>query len=193
VSARAELAGGLGAERDDPTASLVVLGVGCVLLALRPLASVSADTRVLLFGATYLTIGLASVAVPVERDRPHLSPAWALGLGLAALAVAFRVAGPAAPSPWGAAALPLSVLSAVAEEALFRRVAYARLARFGAVVAVAGSALLFGLVHVPAYGLAALPVDVGAGLLFGWQRWASGTWTVPAATHALANALVVLR
>jgi hypothetical protein len=34
---------------------------------------------------------------------------------------------------------------------------------------------------------------VGAGLLFGWQRWASGTWTVPAATHAVANALVVLR
>ena len=41
--------------------------------------------------------------------------------------------------------------------------------------------------------LAALPVDVGAGLLFGWQRWASGTWTVPAAMHAFANALVVLR
>jgi len=81
----------------------------------------------------------------------------------------------------------------VAEEALFRRLAYARLERFGAAVAIAGSAILFGLVHVPAYGPAALPVDVGAGLLFGWQRWASGTWTVPAATHAFANALVVLR
>jgi membrane protease YdiL (CAAX protease family) len=83
-------------------------------------------------------------------------------------------------------------LAAVAEEALFRRLAYGGLERFGAAVAIAGSALLFGLVHVPAYGLAALPVDVGAGLLFGWQRWASGTWTAPAATHAFANALVVL-
>jgi membrane protease YdiL (CAAX protease family) len=193
VSARAELAGGLRVERNDAFASLVVLGVGCALLALRPLASVSTDTRVVLFGATYLTIGLASIAVPVERDRPHLWPAWALGLGVAALVVAFRIAGPAAPSPWGAAALPLSVLAAVAEEALFRRVAYARLARFGAVAAIAGSALLFALVHVPAYGVAALPADVGAGLLFSWQRWASGTWTVPAATHAFANALVVLR
>jgi membrane protease YdiL (CAAX protease family) len=81
----------------------------------------------------------------------------------------------------------------VAGEALFRRVAYARLERFGALVAVAGSALMFGLVHVLAYGIAALPVDVGAGLLFGWQRWASGTWTVPASTHAFANAMVVLR
>ena len=117
----------------------------------------------------------------------------ALGLGLAAILLAARVVGHSVPSPWSAAALPLSLLAAVAEEALFRRVAYARLERLGAVVAIAGSALLFGLVHVPAYGIAALPVDVGAGLLLGWQRWASGTWTVPAATHAFANAVVVLR
>jgi membrane protease YdiL (CAAX protease family) len=107
--------------------------------------------------------------------------------------VAASVSGSPIPLPWSAAALPLSVLAAVAEEALFRRLAYGRLERFGAAVAIVGSALLFGLVHVPAYGLAALPVDVGAGLLFGWQRWASGTWTVPASTHAFANALVVLR
>ena len=114
-------------------------------------------------------------------------------MGLAAVAISARVAGSPVPLPWSWAALPLSLLAAVAEEALFRRLAYARLERFGALVAIAGSALLFALVHVPAYGMAALPVDVGAGLLFGWQRWASGTWTVPAATHAFANALVVLR
>ncbi|HEX6008771.1 MAG TPA: CPBP family intramembrane glutamic endopeptidase, partial [Actinomycetota bacterium] len=90
-------------------------------------------------------------------------------------------------------ALPLSLLAAVAEEALFRRVAYARLARFGALVAVAGSAILFGMIHLPAYGVAALPVDLGAGVLFGWQRWASGTWLVPAGTHAFANAVAILR
>ena len=193
MSARAELAGRLGAERHDALTETAVVAVGCLLLALRPLAMVSADTRVVLFGATYVTIALASIAVPVERDTARISPVWAFGLGIAALAFAASVAGPPVPAPWSAAALPLSVLAAVAEEALFRRVAYARLARFGAVLAVAGSALLFGLVHVPAYGPAALPVDVGAGLLFGWQRWASGTWTVPAATHAFANALVVLR
>ena len=47
--------------------------------------------------------------------------------------------------------------------------------------------------HIPSYGLAAFPVDLGAGLLFGWQRWAAGTWTVPAATHAAANLLAVIR
>jgi membrane protease YdiL (CAAX protease family) len=57
---------------------------------------------------------------------------------------------------------------------------------------VVASALLFALVHLPFYGMAAFPVDLGAGLLFGWQRWSSGTWTVPAATHAAANLMVVI-
>jgi hypothetical protein len=46
---------------------------------------------------------------------------------------------------------------------------------------------------VPLHGTAALPVDLGAGLFLSWQRWASGTWAAPAATHALANLVVVLR
>jgi hypothetical protein len=40
--------------------------------------------------------------------------------------------------------------------------------------------------------MAVLPVDLGAGLLLGWQRWATGTWTVPAVTHAAANALATV-
>jgi membrane protease YdiL (CAAX protease family) len=50
---------------------------------------------------------------------------------------------------------------------------------------------VFALVHLPAYGLAAMPVDLGAALLLGWQRYASGRWTVPAVTHAVANLLAV--
>jgi membrane protease YdiL (CAAX protease family) len=193
VSAHAAYVERTGAERDGALATTVVLVVGSILLALRPLSDVTADGRIVLFGATYVTIGLASIAVPVGRDRRHLSPVVVLALGAVAVVATARIAGPPIPSPWGGLALPLSVLAAVVEEALFRRVAYARFERFGAVVAIVGSALLFGLVHVPAYGLAALPVDVGAGLLFGWQRWASGTWTVPATTHAFANAVVMLR
>ena len=174
-------------------AATIVIVVGTAVLVLRPFAAAPSGARVSLFAVSYLTIGLASIAVPAERDRARLAPGFVLLMGFAAVALSASVAGTPVPLPWSAAALPLSMLAAVAEEALFRRLAYARLERFGAVVAVAGSALLFGLVHVPAYGLAALPVDVGAGLLFGWQRWASGTWTVPAATHAFANALVVLR
>jgi membrane protease YdiL (CAAX protease family) len=181
-----------GEARETWAATLVAV-VGFAVLAARPFAQAATETRIALFAASYLTIGLASIAVPLERERPRLAPGLALLWGFGAVVVAAKVSGSPVPLPWSAAALPLSLLAAVAEEALFRRLAYARLERFGAVVAIVGSALLFGLVHGPAYGLAALPVDVGAGLLFGWQRWASGTWTVPAATHAFANALVVLR
>lgn len=174
-------------------AAMIVIAVGTAVLVLRPFAAAPSGARVSLFAVSYLTIGLASIAVPVERVRARLAPGFVLLMGFAAVALSASVAGTPVPLPWIPAALPLSMLAAVAEEALFRRLAYARLERFGGVVAIAGSALLFGLVHVPAYGLAALPIDVGAGLLFGWQRWASGTWTVPAATHAFANALVVLR
>jgi len=89
--------------------------------------------------------------------------------------------------------VPLSVLAAVAEEALFRRLAYAELARVSVALAVGGSALLFALVHLPLYGAASFPLDLGAGLLLSWQRWASGAWTVPAATHVVANLLAVIR
>lgn len=174
-------------------AATLVVVVGFAVLVARPFAEVAAGTRTALFAASYLTIGLASIAVPLERERPHLAPGLALLLGFGAVVVAASVSGSPVPLPWSAAALPLSLLAAVAEEALFRRLAYARLEPFGVAAAIVGSAMLFGLVHVPAYGLSAFPVDVGAGLLFGWQRWASGTWTVPAATHAVANALVVLR
>ena len=55
------------------------------------------------------------------------------------------------------------------------------------------SAVSFAAVHVPLYGPAVFWVDLGAGLLFGWQRWASGDWHASAATHALANLAAVIR
>ena len=192
MSARIERVSTRGEARETWAATLVMV-VGLAVLVARPFAEAATGTRTALFAASYLTIGLASIAVPLERERPRLAPGLALLWGFGAVVVAAKVSGSPVPLPWSAAALPLSLLAAVAEEALFRRLAYARLEPFGAAAAVVGSAVLFGLVHVPAYGLSALPVDVGAGLLFGWQRWASGTWTIPAATHAVANALVVLR
>jgi membrane protease YdiL (CAAX protease family) len=87
----------------------------------------------------------------------------------------------------------LSVLAAVAEEALFRGGVFRLLEPRGAVFAAVASAVLFALVHVPSYGWPAFPVDLGAGLLFSWQRLSTGRWSVPAATHAAANLLAVMR
>jgi membrane protease YdiL (CAAX protease family) len=174
-------------------ATVVIVAAGSAVLLARPFVGVAPDARVLLFATAYLVLAATSLAVPATNERPRVPPSFVLGIGVASIVFASTIAGPSVPTPHASLALPLSLLAAVAEEALFRRVAYARLARFGALVAVAGSAILFGMVHLPAYGVAALPVDLGAGVLFGWQRWASGTWLVPAGTHAFANVAAIVR
>ena len=173
--------------------TVVIVAAGSVVLLARPFVGVAPDDRVLLFATVYLVVAATSLAVPVANERPRVSPSIVLAIGVASIVLAWTFAGPSVPTPHASLALPLSLLAAVAEEALFRRVGYARLARFGALVAVAGSAILFGMIHLPAYGVAALPVDLCAGVLFGWQRWASGTWLMPAGTHAFANAVAIVR
>jgi membrane protease YdiL (CAAX protease family) len=174
-------------------ATVVIVAAGSAVLLARPFVGVAPDARVLLFATAYLVLAATSLAVPATNERPRVPPSFVLGIGVASIVFASTIAGPSVPTPHASLAVPLSLLAAVTEEALFRRVAYARLARFGALVAVAGSAILFGMVHLPAYGVAALPVDLGAGVLFGWQRWASGTWLVPAGTHAFANVVAIVR
>ncbi len=168
----------------------VLVGIGTLLLRLRILDT-SGATRIALLTAVVAAILVASLLVPVTPGVARARPWIVTVVGLASVGAAALVAGRPVSAPLDTWALPLAVLAAVAEEALFRRAAYGWLERFGPAVAVVGSALLFAAVHVPLYGVAALPVDLGAGLLLSWQRWASGTWTVPAGTHAAANVLAV--
>jgi len=170
------------------------LGLGTVLfLLLRPVFAARGNAPL---AAGYLAIGAASVAMlrgsarPATVSRRVLVP---LAVGTLAVIVARLVAGPAPALPVGVGIVVLNVGAAVAEEAFFRGFLFARLEPWGVGVAVVTSAAAFALLHVPLYGMAAFPVDLGAGLLLSWQRAASGTWTVPAATHAVANVLAVLR
>ena len=187
--------------RDVATAALIV--AGAALLAVRPAllpgSGLSGNERSGLLALVYVSLTAASLLPALARDDPALPrgrqaiPAAVVLLsGVGAVAVAWWTAGPSAPLPMAPMSIALSTVAAVAEEALFRRLAYGHLRRLGVGVAIGVSAVLFAGVHVPAYGAAALPVDLGAGLLFGWQRWAAGTWTVPAATHAAANLLAVI-
>ncbi len=133
---------------------------------------------------------------PPPTDRSALPPWMALAAGFGAVGIAVlasTLAGPALPARASVAALTFVVVGAVAEEAFFRRLVYGRLLRWGGAVAVLGSAIAFGVLHLPLHGTASFPVDLGAGLVLSWQRWASGSWGVPAATHAFANVLAVIR
>jgi membrane protease YdiL (CAAX protease family) len=183
-------AGGERTEAVWPAAALAAAGLVLLLLRVRLLGNPSAS---LLFAVTYVLLGAASLAVPVTPDEGRrLSPAVALAIGVGAMAVATLVAGPRIPVPVSPEILALNSVAAVSEEAFFRHFLYGRLTRFGAVAAVAATSLLFALIHLPAYGVAAFWVDLGAGLLLSWQRWACGSWTVPAATHVAANLLAVM-
>jgi membrane protease YdiL (CAAX protease family) len=125
-------------------------------------------------------------------------PSWrgvALGAagGAALVAVSWLgapalVAGPRAATStllWWA---PLVTMVAAAEELVLRGVLFEALGtRFGDVVAVVATALLFGVIHLPLYGAAALPLDLCAGVLLGCLRVASGGVTAPLLAHVLAD------
>ena len=176
-------------------APLVLAGAGVALLAARlPLLTLPAGARVTAFALLVGAIGAASWLAPVQSATVGRMPrSVVLATGFAAVLLASGVAGRPPGLPVGTWTLPLAIGAAVAEELLFRRLAYAALARRSEVLAVIVTAVAFALIHLPLYGMAALPVDIGAGLLLSWQRWASGSWTVPAATHVAANLLAVLR
>ncbi|HYM92080.1 MAG TPA: CPBP family intramembrane glutamic endopeptidase [bacterium] len=164
----------------------LAIAVGCAALAARS----SPGTGALL--ATVVA-GVLGGLLPVPGgEAPRASTIrWlgALGLGVAALVIGRLIRAPVAASPVTAFAVAANILAAVSEELFFRRLMYAWLVRWGPALAIAATAAAFALVHVRAYGILVLPIDAAAGVLFGWQRWASGGWSAPAVTHALANLL----
>ena len=159
--------------------------LGSAALALRPPATAVSLAITLAAGA----LGGVTPVPPAPREAPARLPWLAVAaIGISAFAAARALQHPLAPrmAPLMVAA---TAVVGIAEELLFRRLLYGALAVYGAALAVGVSAAVFAAVHVPAYGVAAFPVDLAAGLVFGWQRWASGTWTASAATHAAANLL----
>ena len=127
-------------DRTAPAAWILV-AAGLAAMLVRPqLVALTGSSRVLALGAVYTALLAGCLLVPIapDRDRPGLSPWAGTLIGLGAVGLAALVSGPVVRMPFAAWALPLSVLAAVAEEALFRRVAYGWLARWGVLVAIIG-------------------------------------------------------
>lgn len=158
----------------------MVLALGCVALALRGVGTWSFAVPVL------VAVGVVLAQPAARADVGRLRWLAVTTAGIAACALV-RIALPGVPVRTTVVGIVASVVAAIAEEVVFRRGLYGALERWGPLVVVVASAIAFGLVHVPMYGWTVVPVDVGAGLVFGWQRWASGGWTSPAATHVAAN------
>jgi membrane protease YdiL (CAAX protease family) len=136
-------------------------------------------------------VGLAIGSKSSSRRARLPTTATVAGAGMIAFALTATLWSQE-PARVSAPGLAATLVAAVAEEAFFRHGMYAVLERYGAGAAVAATSLAFALVHAPAYGWRAAAFDVAAGGVFGWQRWATGRWSVSAATHAVANLLAVL-
>lgn len=177
-------------------AAVAVLAGSAVLLARPWLVRPAADPTAVLVLA-FVVIGVLGAVVRLPAAATGALPGRrtavvVAAVGVAAFVVGRLVGGGTAPAPALASYVALNTLAAVAEEALFRRLLYGALLPFGAAVAVVGSAAAFAAVHLTVWGAWALPLDLAAGLLLSWQRWASGRWSVPAVTHAAANVVAVL-
>jgi membrane protease YdiL (CAAX protease family) len=173
------------------SAVAIAAGVGALLLRIMVIGAPGATV---VFAAVLAALAVVSLAMPVGAGTAAWLPQWiVLALGAAAVIAIAIVVDARVPLPHGGLVLVLGVAAAASEELFFRRLVYGTLDAWHPAVAIIGSALLFAVVHVPLYGAPVFWVDLGAGLLFSWQRWASGNWTTPAATHALANVLAVLR
>ena len=172
-----------------------LVGVGALLA--RPWflpAGVDLGWRV----AFFVALGVVGLAWPRAGREDGAPAGLRVSLGVLAVGAAGFAVGralvdvPLRPSHL-AVAVALNALAAVAEEAFFRRYLYGLLAPvWGPAVAVGVTAGAFALVHVTVWGWWVLPLDLAAGLLLSWQRAATGRWSVPAATHVLANTLALL-
>lgn len=160
-------------------ALLPVMAVGTAALLVRPAGSIAVVTTGL--------VGVAGAVAAGGRERRILSHAATIAVGLAAVLGARAVGSPVpvAATVFGVVSL---IVAGVAEEAFFRGACYRALSgRAGPVAAVAVTTLAFTIIHIPVYGPGVVPIDLAAGFVLGWQRWASGTWAVPAITHVVAN------
>ena len=180
----------------DPVTLLVALFVVLgVVGATWPLpAPADADPAAATSGRSPVDPALAGDPLPeADAGRGPLSAWLVLGIGVGAFGVGRLLAVGTLPvAPLVFRSVALNTLAAVAEEAFYRRLAYGVARVWGPAVAVVASAGLFAAVHVTVWGWAVLPLDLAAGLVLGWQRWASGRWSVPAATHAAANVLAIV-
>jgi len=183
-----------------PGLAVTVATAGSVVLVARPLllahTSRPVELLVVVFSAL-LILGAfwpaRSASVRPRRETVRWTTTVAvLATGLVAFGLGRVLGGGGPPAPTLGMAIALNTLAAVSEEAFFRRLVYESFLTSGPVPAVVASTALFAIVHVTVYGLWVLPLDLAAGLILSWQRWASGSWHVPALTHALANILVVI-
>lgn len=129
---------------------------------------------------------------PASRSEARWGRAGALvaGLMVGAIVLAPVVTGPLSARPWSAF-LPwaaIAALIATLEETSIRGVLYQRWAgEAGPLAAIVIGAAVFALIHLPRYGLGAMPLDAAVGLALGGLRALTGRVLPCAVAHIVAD------
>jgi membrane protease YdiL (CAAX protease family) len=164
ATARA-LIGGAAPAASVPAA--VVFSAGLVA------AAVIAGTRLTRIAWSGVVVGFGGAAALVALSL----------LGLPAITLGARA--PASTLTWW---VPLVTVVAAAEELVLRGVLFdAVRSHLGEVMAVAVTALLFAIIHLPLYGAGAVPIDLCVGVFLGCLRVGTGGVTAPLVAHVLAD------
>lgn len=180
-------------------AAFVMVALGAVVVA--RLAATRAGLDPIVVGAGF---GLALLSLAVAAggrfrmravQRTHALAGVAFGLILVAIVLAGvflaghtlvpGLARPASPFlPWAM----ITIVVAVAEEAVIRGLLFDRVRRAGGtLLALAVTTAVFALVHVPSYGWHVVPLDVAVGFALGGLRIVTRGFAAPAVAHAVAD------
>lgn len=117
-------------------------------------------------------------------------PSIVAGLMVGAILLAPVVTGPLSARPLGAfwAWAAIAAVIAMLEESAIRGVLYQRWAdEAGPFAAIVIGAALFALIHLPRYGLGAVPLDSAVGLALGGLRALTGRVLPCAVAHIVAD------
>ena len=170
-----------------------IAGLG-VALAIRVVVAGSRGPSSVIAGVVFAALVLA-LAVALDEVPVRLRRADALfGLLGAALLCAPPLArhvanGTFVGSTEGYAVwAPAVVFVAVSEESLLRGSLFNVLQRsWGQSVAIVTTAVLFGFMHAPLYGLHVVPLDIAVGVWLGALRAATDSVTAPTVAHSIAD------
>ena len=180
----------LAAQRRAVRLTGLILGAALLRVLLLPLGDLFST---MVFAGCLLAITVGSFPPPVGEVRVGaLGGVRSLvaGLMVGAILLAPVVSGPLSGRPLGAfwPWAAIAALVATLEETSIRGVLYRQWAgEAGTVAAIVVGAAVFALIHLPRYGLTAMPLDAAVGLALGGLRALTGRVLPCAVAHTVAD------
>jgi membrane protease YdiL (CAAX protease family) len=177
----------LAAPRRAARVTGLILGAALLRALLLPAGDVLSTV---VFGACLLAITWVERPAPTTEARWGRGWALVAGLMVGAILLAPVVTGRLSARPLGAfwSWAAIAALIATLEETSIRGVLYQRCAgEAGTLAAIVVGAAVFALIHLPRYGLGAMPLDAAVGLALGGLRALTGRVLPCAVAHTVAD------